>query len=131
MNRIATRTLWRVKFFIFLSFVFGFIGSTIGQQNCDVVGPLLKTHWDQEGFYNDDCPYFVLAGREGFAGCISISMAQLMKYWEHPMQGQGSNWYICVPCEQPNNIQSINFGSATYNWDAMEDVLTLPNSEVQ
>ena len=59
-----------------------------------VVYPLIATHWDQDCYYNACCP----KDNNGpcgnaYAGCVATSMAQVMKYWNHPEHGTGSHSY--------------------------------------
>ena len=68
------------------------------------VGPLLETTWLQKCPYNQLCP----AGDDTCSicpsggapcsltcvGCVAVAGAQIMKYWEHPACGTGSNGYM-------------------------------------
>ena len=102
-----------------------------------IVGPLVTTQWDQ------DDPYWTLtpdgSGSVGkaYTGCVATAMAQVMKYWEWPVQGTGSHTY--QPVMQidedndgyvdseitiyPGNL-TANFGATTYDWDNMLDTYT-------
>ena len=72
-----------------------------------VVEPLLSTKWDQGSPYNMYCPSGTVTG------CVATAMAQVMKYWNYPTQGQGSHTNV------NNSTQTINFEEATYDWDKM------------
>lgn len=51
------------------------------------VEPLIKTQWKQRGIYNYYCPV-------GYpAGCTSIAMAQVIRYYEWPKKGRGTHQY--------------------------------------
>ncbi|OQA01207.1 MAG: Streptopain precursor [Bacteroidetes bacterium ADurb.Bin408] len=92
----------------------------------DVV-PLLLTTWDQGKFYNEMCP--VDANGDGghvYAGCVATSMAQVMKYYNYPVTGSGSNSYN----SPPYGTQSANFGTTTYRWNEMPLSVTSSNSAV-
>jgi hypothetical protein len=53
-------------------------------------------------------------------------MAQVMKYWNHPVQGTGFHSY-----NHPNyGTLSANFGSTTYNWASMPNRLTSTNTAI-
>ncbi len=85
-----------------------------------VVQPLIATHWDQDCYYNSCCP----KDEEGpcgnvYAGCVATSMAQVMKYWNHPQQGTGSHSYNSYTY----GILSADFGGTTYHWDEMPESL--------
>lgn len=56
------------------------------------VGPLLTSVWGQELPYNNKCPIFNGTDRSA-TGCVATATAQIMKYWEHPTTGTGSNSY--------------------------------------
>ena len=89
-----------------------------------VVGPLLKTTWDQNAPYYNLCPG--TGSDKAYAGCVAIAMAQIMKYWEWPKQGTGSHSY--QPADPSSStggaskrygVQSADFGSTTYDWANM------------
>lgn len=89
--------------------------------------PLCTTLWDQGCYYNEMCPADTL-GPCGHAvtGCVATAIAQVMKYWNYPSQGQGthsynSNWYGPL---------SANFGTTTYDWASMPDTVTSSNVAV-
>ena len=95
------------------------------------VGPLTTTTWDQGELYNAICPADETTAANGpdgrtFCGCVPIAMAQLIKYHNYPVQGNGSNEY------EDNNFgtQSADFCNTVYNWDNMPDALTEPNADV-
>ena len=91
-----------------------------------VVGPLLKTTWNQEPYYNILCPYDTATAARAVTGCVATAMAQIMKYWAFPAQGTGSYSYDDVTPAFSNNYgeQSANFGATTYNWAAMANNVT-------
>ena len=73
------------------------------------VDPLCQTTWDQPAPYNTLCPGGSLTG------CVAVAMAQVMKYHNHPAQGQGFHSYSA-----PNyGTLSANFGASTYEWGSM------------
>lgn len=89
-----------------------------------VVEPLLATKWDQGSPYNMYCPNGTVTG------CVATAMAQVMKYWNYPKQGQGSHSYI--PEKHPEyGEQSVNFGEATYDWDNMTDTYNSTSTDTQ
>jgi hypothetical protein len=51
-----------------------------------IVGPLIKTTWNQGCGYNAYCPLVTSGGDCGRAwtGCVATSMAQVMRYWQKP-----------------------------------------------
>lgn len=84
-----------------------------------VVSPLLATTWKQGSPYNTMCPLDSL-NRDTKAGCVAIALAQVMKYWNHPAQGEGSYSYSNTNC----GTMSANFGATTYDWVNMSNNLT-------
>ena len=90
------------------------------------VAPLLTTTWSQGTYYNSLCPTEATSGQHTATGCVATAMAQVMKYWNHPVQGIGSESY-----NHPTyGLQSANFGSTTYDWANMPNALNA-NSTAQ
>lgn len=92
-----------------------------------VVQPLIATRWDQDCYYNSHCPKDV----DGpcycaYAGCVATTMAQVMKYWNHPQQGTGSHSYNSYTY----GALSADFGATTYHWDEMPVSLSENEDEV-
>lgn len=92
---------------------------------------LVETTWNQNYPYNYFCP----EGEGGpgghcYAGCVATAAAQLMKYWDHPLQGQGSHTY--TPEDHPEyGPLTVNFGEATYDWDNMPNSINENSPQVQ
>ena len=78
------------------------------------IGPLIKTKWSQSYPYNSEIPVYSSDGRRYVTGCLATAMAQVMKFWGHPAQGQGSHSF-----SWEGNTFSADFGSTTYDWDNM------------
>jgi len=78
-----------------------------------VVQPLLgNNNWGQDG------PFALYTPNRYPAGCVAISMAQVMHYYQYPQQGIGERTWIWNGKEQ-----KANFGETTYKWDQMPDVI--------
>ncbi len=91
------------------------------------VSPLLTTTWNQDFPYNELCPADADGpGGHVYAGCVATAMAQVMKYWNKPIQGTGSNSYFAFGY----GYQSANFGATTYLWDEMPDAVGFSNIPV-
>ena len=91
------------------------------------VNPLLQTTWDQSCYYNQLCP----VDSDGpcnhvYAGCVATAMAQVMRYWGWPAQGFSSHSYT-----SNYGTLSVNFSTATYNYDNMPNALTYSTSASQ
>lgn len=97
-----------------------------------VVGPLVKTTWDQDDPYRTLTPNGSGSIGKAYTGCVATAMAQVMNYWQWPKQGTGSHTY--QPIMQldddgdgypdrdtiiyPGNL-TANFSETTYDWDNM------------
>ena len=96
-----------------------------------VVGPLIQTQWDQDKPYNNLCPG--TGTNKAYTGCVATAMAQVMNYWQWPVNGTGSHSYkpldVNNPYDEwtgkPNYSQrytstlSANFETTTYDWENM------------
>ena len=99
------------------------------------VNPLITTHWNQDCYYNEYCPYTPGGGWWGggggpcnhaYAGCVACAMAQVMKYWNHPQVGFGSHSYT----HGTYGEQSANFAATTYQWTDMPEQIYSHNDAV-
>ena len=79
--------------------------------NDDRIGPLLETHWHQDG------GYALLTPQHTPTGCAATAQAQMMRYWRYPAFGHGNESYNC----QPYGAQSADFSHTLYDWDNMPD----------
>jgi uncharacterized protein (TIGR02145 family) len=109
----------------------------------------LNTHWNQNQYYNTLCPQTGINGHpQGYptyndhvpTGCVATAMAQIMRYWEYPIHGQGSHTYIDLsnpagvpPCDQEDpsyEISPVNFGNANYSWANMPNEVEEANNDI-
>ena len=105
-----------------------------------VVAPLIHTQWDQnqeyinvKPTYNKFTPLDKYTASSGTVfdynvpvGCVATAMAQVMKYWEWPVKGVGSNSYSIEDHPEYGTL-SANFGT-TYDWTNMPTRLTYNGS---
>lgn len=96
-------------------------GSHTGVKSLTSVSPMLTTSWDQSPYYNNLCP----TGTP--AGCAAIAVAQVMKFWNHPLVGTGSHSYTTTDY----GMLQADFGSTTYDWDNMPNRLSSSSSTTQ
>ena len=98
-----------------------------GFRTGDEIEPLLHSKWDQGEYYNYYCPRDP-AGDNGrvVTGCVATAMAQLMYYFRFPESGVGSYSYT----DENYGVQSADYGSAHYDYNAMCDVPTCINTEI-
>jgi hypothetical protein len=88
-------------------------------KNAKTVNPLTQTTWNQDYPYNYYAPSSWGPGGHCYAGCVACAMAQIMKYWDHPVHGHGSHSYT----HSTYGVQSANFEETIYNWDIMPNSL--------
>jgi hypothetical protein len=94
----------------------------------DQVEPLLKTTWNQGVPYNMLTPE--INGHHTWVGCVATAMAQVMKYWEWPLRGQGSNSYSWYPNGAGSQVLSGDF-EHDFLWDVMLDNYSSDGTETQ
>ena len=90
-----------------------------------VVGPLIKTTWDQDAPYWNLCPG--TGSNKAYTGCVATAMAQVMNYWQWPVKGTGSHTY--QPLDPNTGSAStrytskltVNFANTTYDWANMKN----------
>ena len=101
-----------------------------------IVSPLIQTQWNQNEPYNLYAPGSGIAGEgsdKAYTGCVATAMAQVMKYWEWPIQGNGSHTYQPVMdiwdnegnyagqiIVYENTPLTAEFGKTTYDWANMK-----------
>ena len=83
------------------------------------VSPLLTCNWNQDSPWNDMCPEDQDGpGGNVYAGCVAVSMAQVMYYWGYPEIGYGNHGY------NPGGgygYQYADYANTTYDYNSMED----------
>ena len=104
----------------------GLINSIPQHVFTDSCPPLLTTEWAQGDPYNLYSPS-ANASERCPIGCGATAMAQIMKYWEYPERGIGSNSYSwkCQDCASGSystekDLSAI-FSIAPYDWANMRD----------
>ncbi len=97
----------------------------------DSVGPLLVTQWSQSPYYNEYCPEDANnPGNKAVTGCVATAMAQIIRYWQHPVHGRGTHTY------EDNGsgnfgVQSADFANATYDYANMPFTLNASSTPAQ
>ena len=90
-------------------------------KNARTVDPMIQTLWNQDYPYNYYAPetgggwWGGGPGGHCYAGCVACAMSQIMKFWNHPVHGQGSHSYT----HSTYGVQSADFGATTYDWAIM------------
>ena len=95
-------------------------GQLLSRNGGRSVDYICATKWNQDSPYNLYAPE-ANGGPGGrcYAGCVATAMSQVMKRWDHPLQGSGNHSYYCYGY----GTQSANFGATTYDWEHMPDRL--------
>ena len=84
------------------------------------VEPMLTTKWSQNGGENSMLPYLYGEDSErAVTGCGATALAQIMKYWEHPTQGMGDNYYVWDSPMGEKVVLYADFEHTHYDWDNM------------
>ena len=91
-----------------------------------VVEPLIATKWNQSPLYNNLCPYDSAENERAVTGCVATAMAQVLKYWDFPVVGNGDYSY-----KHTLGTQYADFGATTYDWTNMPLELTATSTDVQ
>lgn len=104
-----------------------YLAQKISRNHLRSVSPLTKTTWDQNKYFNASCPSDS-KGPDGhvYAGCVAVSMAQVMAYHQYPAKGSGSHSYY----HSTYGTLSSNFSLSTYDWSSMPNSLSTYNSDV-
>ena len=81
------------------------------------IGPLIQTKWNQGSPYNELCP------SNSLVGCVAVAMGQILKYWSHPVHGEGSHSYY----HYNYGTLSADFGATTYEYGDMPHSINQSN----
>lgn len=87
------------------------------------VPPLLQSTWDQKKTDGELC-YNYYTPNHYPCGCVATAMAQLMRYYRHPVTAVGPRQFEVVVENDPHPYQTLTikggdgYGGA-YNWDSM------------
>ncbi len=92
----------------------------------------LLTKWNQGQYYNSMCPDDTnhWTGHP-YTGCVATSMAQVMKFWNHPATGYLDHSYYHNNGDTSYGWQYANFGATTYQWSNMPASLSYSTSAAQ
>lgn len=85
---------------------------------------LISSMWDQSWPYNMHCPE--IDGSNALVGCVATALSQIIRFWGHPTHGTGSTAYLCHAC---NERITLDFSTATYDYEHMPDQLSYDSSE--
>ena len=91
-----------------------------------IVSPLILTRWNQSPLYNNLCPMDNAKNERTVTGCVATAMAQVLKYWDYPVTGNGDYSY-----NHTLGTQFADFGVTTYDWANMPLELTATSTDAQ
>lgn len=89
------------------------------------VEPLMATTWNQSPRYNRRCPYDSVAHKYTLVGCVATATSQVMRYWQHPVQGRGSHSYV----SKKYGPLSVDYDTSVYDWEHMPNSLKASSSD--
>ena len=97
-------------------------GNAVVAKSTRAITKLIQTKWNQRAPYNNLCPG--TGSDKAVTGCVATAMAQLMKYWNFPGQGDGSKTYT----NPTYGTLSADFGATTYDWANMTNTYSNSSS---
>ncbi len=91
------------------------------------VAPLTQTTWDQSTVGGNACynyytpPYGAGSSANYVCGCVATAMAQLMRYWQYPVNGVGTASFTIyvTDVQQSRSLLGGNGAGGPYNWGNM------------
>ena len=94
----------------------------------ETISPLLKSKWNQDGPYNNLCPY--LGGGTSMVGCVPLALSQLMNYYQWPAYEVPAipayTFTEIFPEEgqEPKEVSVDGLPAITFNWEgaALESI---------
>ena len=89
-----------------------------------IVEPLIKTGWNQNAPYWNDCPKE--GNKNTYTGCVATAMAQVMNYWQWPNTGEGTN-----SIEFNSTTYTVDFSNGNYDWNNMLNKYTNSSSSTK
>ncbi len=90
------------------------------------VEPLLQTTWSQGCYYNSQFPEDTTSPcGHLWTGCVATAMGQIMKYYNYPKNGTGSNGY-----NSSYGWVEADFENTVYDWAGMKSHLNEDNNPV-
>ena len=93
----------------------------------DNISPIISTQWDQSPYYNELCPYDTANRMRPPCGCTATATAQIMKAFNHPATGYGSETFN----HYRYGTLFADYGATNYDWDNMPRSLSATSSETE
>lgn len=89
---------------------------TVNPSVGEAIAPLCMTSWGQKEPFNLECPEY--GGERCVTGCVATAMAQIMKYYNWPPQGEGE---LSYHAERIGTDIHTDFSQYTLDWENMLD----------
>ncbi|MCD4697528.1 MAG: thiol protease/hemagglutinin PrtT [Bacteroidales bacterium] len=100
--------------------------SRSSQLDNQFVSPMLQTSWNQGCYYNSALPVDSSGScNHPYTGCVATALGQVLKYYNYPKTGTGSNGIAT-----PYGWLEVQFDETNYDWVSMENNLTTENPAV-
>ena len=78
------------------------------------IAPICTTRWNQNAPFNNLCPK--VGTTATYTGCVATAMAQVLKTYNYPATGYGTNSY-----SWNSTTLSLDFSTITFDWENMLD----------
>lgn len=79
------------------------------------ITPMLNSVWSQTSPFNKQCP--LLNGKNTYAGCSAVALAQVMRYWRYPEESGAMPSYVTHTSE----ISVPALDSIAFDWSNVLD----------
>lgn len=89
--------------------------------------PLINTKWGQNSPFNNSIPSLGSNYQPFPTGCTATALSQIMRYWQYPTYGKGSNSYSISYSGVKTLTFSANFQNTRYDWNNMIDDYSYDN----
>ena len=77
--------------------------------------PLLKTEWNQDGIYQQQCP--VISGTKTLTGCVATAMAQVVNFFQWPLNSvREAVGYTSNKDDAEKKIDLPSLPARKFNW---------------
>lgn len=90
-------------------------GRVARNENTRSVSPLVQSNWGQSNPCNLFCPFDQTENERTLVGCAALSMAQVLHYWQFPINGFGSHSYT----HSTYGFMSADFANTAYHYSQM------------
>ena len=94
-------------------------GTRSASERAELV-PLLKTEWNQDGIYQEQCPD--ISGTKTLTGCVATAMAQVVNFFQWPLNSvREAVGYTSNKDDAEKKIDLPSLPARKFNWFNMTD----------